>query len=95
MTRVRWTEPALSDIERIYAWIEPHGEQSAIRIVTRLRDRAESLASLPQQGRAGRIKGTRELVVAGTDYLILYQLAEDAVEVLRVVHTRQKWPPKP
>jgi toxin ParE1/3/4 len=92
--QIRWTEPALADIEHIYAWIEPHVEQSAIRLVSRLRERAESLASLPKQGRPGRVDGTRELVVAGTDYLILYRLRDDAVELLRVVHTRQKWPPK-
>ena len=92
--RMRRTEPALADIEHIHAWIEPHGEQSATRLVTRLRERAESLASLPKQGRPGRIDGTRELVIAGTDYLILYRLRDDAVELLRIVHTRQKWPPK-
>jgi toxin ParE1/3/4 len=93
MTQLRWTEPALGDLERICAWVEAHGEQSAIRLVSRLRDRAESLAGLPNQGPPGRIEGTCELVVAGTDYLILYRLKEDTVELLRVVHTRQKWPP--
>jgi len=87
-------EPALADIERIYAWVEPHGERSAARLVSSRRDRAESLASLPLQGRPGRVEGNRELILAGTDYLILYRLGADAVELLRIVYTRQKRPPK-
>ena len=94
MMRLRWTEPALSDIERIYAWHASNSEQGAVKLINRLRDSAESLATLPMQGRPGRIRGTRELVVSGSDYLILYQLTEDAVELLRVIHTRQQWPPE-
>ncbi|PRH88901.1 type II toxin-antitoxin system mRNA interferase toxin, RelE/StbE family [Labrys okinawensis] len=92
--QVRWTTPALSDIEHIHAWHKPHSEHDAAKLVSRLRERAESLAALPKQGRPGRVAGTRELTVSGTSYLILYRLRGDYVDLLRVLHTRQQWPLK-
>jgi toxin ParE1/3/4 len=52
------------------------------------------LAGHPALGRAGRVVGTRELVVASTPYIIPYRVCEARVEVLRVFHAARKWPPK-
>jgi plasmid stabilization system protein ParE len=45
-------------------------------------------------GRAGRVTGTRELVVAGTPYIVPYRVRVEAVEILRVFHAARKWPEK-
>ena len=54
----------------------------------------ELLARYTALGRPGRVEGTRELVVAGTPYVIPYGVRENRVEVLRVFHAARKWPPK-
>jgi toxin ParE1/3/4 len=95
MNVVRWTKPALADIEAIFAFVANNDIAAARRLVLRLRTRAESLAALPQQGRASRIAGLRELTVVGTEYLVLYRTAGAAVEILRVLHARRRWPPLP
>jgi toxin ParE1/3/4 len=46
----------------------------------------------PALGRAGRVAGTRELVVAEAPYIIPYRVRGDAVEILRVFHAARKWP---
>jgi plasmid stabilization system protein ParE len=46
----------------------------------------------PALYRAGRVKGTRELVVR-PNYVLVYRVLPDAVEVLRVLHATQQWPP--
>ncbi len=46
----------------------------------------------PAMGRAGRVAGTRELVVDGTPYIVPYRVRGDAVEILRMFHARRKWP---
>jgi toxin ParE1/3/4 len=46
----------------------------------------------PESGRPGRRNGTRELAVARTPYLVAYRLKSDVIEVLRVMHGRQRWP---
>lgn len=52
----------------------------------------ERLCDFPLSGRAGRARGTRELVVAPTPFVVVYTVAEDVV-VLRVLHGARRWPP--
>jgi toxin ParE1/3/4 len=69
-------------------------DAAAKRLVSRLIERTRTLATSPGQGRPGRVAGTRELTVGGTQYLILYRLMGDDLELLRVIHTSQDRPPK-
>jgi plasmid stabilization system protein ParE len=43
-------------------------------------------------GRSGRVAGTRELVIAGTPYLVAYRVEAKAVVILAVIHGAQRWP---
>lgn len=54
------------------------------------------LADHPEAGRGGRLDGTRELVIPRTAFLLIYRIDEKAqrVEILRLLHGAQKWPPK-
>jgi toxin ParE1/3/4 len=36
---------------------------------------------------------TRELVVSGTPYIVVYLISDD-VELIRVLHGAQQWPPE-
>ncbi len=47
----------------------------------------------PAMGRRGRVRGTRELVIAGLPYIALYRALVEVVEVVRVLHGAQQWPP--
>jgi toxin ParE1/3/4 len=38
------------------------------------------------------VPSTRELVIAGTRFIVVYRIT-DNVEILRVLHTAQRWPP--
>ncbi len=58
----------------------------------RIRRAVTRLATFPQQGRPGRDPATRELIVTGTPYLVIYHLHQGTVQVLRVLHGRQRWP---
>jgi toxin ParE1/3/4 len=46
----------------------------------------------PGIGRPGRVAGTRELVTAGTPYIVPYRVAGDAVQIITVLHGAQNWP---
>jgi toxin ParE1/3/4 len=47
---------------------------------------------MPQMGRRGRVKGTRELVIAGTPSIVAYTvLRGQVVEILAVIHGAQEW----
>ncbi|WP_313517846.1 type II toxin-antitoxin system RelE/ParE family toxin [Brevundimonas sp.] len=45
----------------------------------------------PGLGRVGRVPGTRELV-AHQNYVLVYDVVDDQVRILRVLHAARQWP---
>ena len=43
-------------------------------------------------GRVGRVPDTREFVITDTPYIAAYQIVEDTLVILRVLHGAQRWP---
>ena len=41
--------------------------------------------------RVGRVSGTREFVITDTPYIAAYQIVEDTLVILRVLHGAQRW----
>lgn len=91
--KVRWLKRALANLEAEAEYISRDSHSAAQRVVLAIEQAVQLLASHPAMGRAGRVEGTRELVVTGTPYIIPYRVREDRVEVLRVFHAARKWPP--
>jgi toxin ParE1/3/4 len=53
------------------------------------------LTDHPRMGRPGRVAGTRELVISSTPFIAVYRLVgTERIEVLRLLHGAQRWPPK-
>ena len=52
----------------------------------------ERLAQFPAIGRLGRVEGTRELVISGTSYIVPYRVKADAVQIITILHSSQRWP---
>ncbi|MGO8737686.1 type II toxin-antitoxin system RelE/ParE family toxin [Rhodoblastus sp.] len=93
--KVRWTTPALRDLEAIGDFIERENSAAvAARIVTAILDQADNLANFPHLGRAGRVPGTRELVVVATPFIAPYRVRDAEVEILAVFHGARQWPEK-
>jgi toxin ParE1/3/4 len=93
--RVRWTTPALRDLEIIGDDIERDNSAAvAARIVTTIFERADNLAAFPHLGRPGRIPDTRELVVVDTPFIVPYRVRDAEVEILAVFHGARQWPKK-
>ena len=90
--QVRWLRTALRNLEDEAAYIAADDRAAARLVVGRILQAVEQLAEQPSLGRPGRVPGTRELVVAGTRYLVPYRVRRDAVEILRVFHTSRRLP---
>jgi len=90
--RIVWTEPAVRDLAAARAYIARHNPAAADRQVERVIAAVGSLLHFPELGRPGRRAGTRELIIARTPYIVAYRLNAEAIEILRVVHSRQRWP---
>lgn len=90
--RVRWLRAALANLEAEADYIAEDNPAAAGRVVQKILRAVDLLGKNPAMGRAGRVAGTRELVVAETPYVIPYRVRRDAVEILRVFHAARKWP---
>jgi toxin ParE1/3/4 len=93
--RIEWLPAAERNRESQLAYIGERNPRAAIDIGDAIAIAVGHLADHPHMGRAGRIKGTRELVVSGTPYVIAYRIEPDAVVILRLLHGAQRWPAKP
>ena len=62
--RIRWTEPAASDLTRICDYIRDHDAPGAARrVALTIYEGVKSLARFPHRARPGRRQDTRELVL--------------------------------
>ena len=90
--RVRWLRAALANLNAEAEYIARENPKAAGEMVDTITAAVDNLAEFPAMGRAGRVPGTRELIVAGTPYIIPYRVREGRVEILRVFHAARKWP---
>ena len=90
--QIRWVRLALHDLEEIAGFISQDNPEAARELVRRIWEAAQILAEHPHPDRAGRVLGTRELVIRGTQYILPYRVVEDEVQILRVLHGARKCP---
>ena len=90
--RIVWSPRALRHLRAIYDHIREGNPPAAARVHGEIRGRVEGLARHPKSGRPGRIDGTRELVVTGLPYIVVYRVRDETLEVAAVLHTARNWP---
>ena len=94
--QLKWTNLASADLESIETHIsEDNSPLVAINVVMQIIDKVQLiLPQHPGAGRQGRVKNTRELVIDGLPFIVIYreQLSESRIEILRVLHDAQQWP---
>jgi len=96
--RVRWSPAAANDLEQIGAYLKDHNPAFAQPTVRRLYQAAQSLRQFPYRGRVGNEPGLRELVTSPLPYIIAYEVSEESVHIVRVLHGAQdwtRWKPRP
>lgn len=87
-----WTGQAKNDLSDIISYIGAHDPAAARTMKERIARLASYLARQPFMGRPGAIFGTRE-AIPHPSYRIVYQVTEEAVFILAIVHTSRQWPP--
>jgi toxin ParE1/3/4 len=87
---LRWSPKAADDLERIFARIQKENSAAAREVVKTLYKGCTTPKAFPNCGRAGRMKGRRELIFP--PYIVVYQVKEHVVEISRIYHAAQDWP---
>lgn len=93
---IRWTQPTNDDFLGIVEWIAAHNFTAAAPVGRRILAAVEQLAEFPFRGKPGRSPDTRELVISGLPYLVVYGIEADnprSVVILRLLHGAILWPP--
>ncbi len=90
--RVVWSRLARRDLAGIFAYIFADDPQAARRILEVIKAKVALLLETPLMARAGAVEGTRELVITGTPYLVVYRVKLEEIQILRVLHGARRRP---
>ena len=86
---IKWTKTALASADEIAGYIAKDNPTRAASFVLELQAGVNKLQTHPGMGRAGRVPGTRELVLH-KNYIAIYRVRGDSVEILRLHHAARK-----
>ena len=94
--QLKWTDLADTDLDTIETYIaKENSPLVAIDVVMSIVDSVYLiLPDHPRAGRQGRLRNTRELVIDGVPFIVIYRenMSANTVEILRVLHDAQQWP---
>ena len=89
--KVCWATAAVQDRADIIDYVSHESPLAAIRLDELFAEAASRLADYPYLGKAGQITGTRELI-PHESYRLVYEVQEEVVWILALVHTARHWP---
>nr|MBF0223536.1 type II toxin-antitoxin system RelE/ParE family toxin [Desulfobulbaceae bacterium] len=92
MRKIEWSVPALDDLISAGDYIAQDNPTAAKRMAIRVKEAVENLQDHPNLGRPGRLTDTKELVVSGTPFIVVYWIKNGVVQILRVLHHARCWP---
>jgi toxin ParE1/3/4 len=84
---------AKADLDAIAEYFGTRNVAATLAMLDRIVTAEDLLAIHPRIGHPGRAPGTREFVVSGTPFVLVYSVDGEMLTVLRVLHTQQQWPP--
>ncbi len=83
----------MADLEEISDYLVAASPQAWEHLLQRLEHLTDVLQDFPLMGKRGLVPGTREFVLAGTPYILVFQVEEDAVVIVSVRDGRMRLPP--
>jgi addiction module RelE/StbE family toxin len=74
-------------LAEIFDYIAKENPSAAGRVMARILSATERLERHPFSAPAGRVLGTRQLVVPNLPYVVIYVVGQNAIEIHGVFHT--------
>lgn len=91
MHKLVWKKQARADLLDIVQHIAQDNPDAAEKLADAIEAKANNLCAHPKLFRVGRKRGTRELI-AHRNYLVIYRIRGEIIEILRVKYAAQQWP---
>jgi toxin ParE1/3/4 len=92
VTSVVWTSNAANDFAAIVERIRDDNPSAAQRVAKTIYTAVAELRQFPNSGRKGLAPNTRELVFPPWPYIVVYEVVDTHLNVLRIRHASQDWP---
>lgn len=92
--RIVWLPAARDNLAQAIDYISRENPAAALDVLDEIECQSDRLADHSDMGRMGRVRGTRELVINRTPFILIYrvQTIRRQVEILRLLHGAQNWP---
>lgn len=86
-----WRATAVENLSKIVRFIAQRNPAAASHIKSLIEQSVLPTAEHPYLFRQGRVLGTRE-IVAHPNYIVVYRVMADRIEVITILHARQQYP---
>jgi toxin ParE1/3/4 len=84
-----WLQSARVAREKAIDYIADNNYAAAFSVMDEIANQTARLRQYPNMGRKGRVKGTRELIIQRTSFIVVYRLSGDRIEIVDFVHMAQ------
>ena len=92
--KVRWTKIAKDDFEAAFHYISKDNPKLTKKLGVRLLSVLATLEEHPHAGRPGRVAETKEFIISGTPYVLIYTVKKDLLAIVSFLHSSRRWPPR-
>ena len=90
---IKWTEQATQQLDQAHDYITLSNNKAVgARITMQIVTTVQQLTGFPMSGKAGRVLGTRELVISNTPFIAAYAIDKADIIILAIYHGAQQWP---
>jgi len=87
--QIIWSHNAVSNLISIREYIADKNPSAASSVAAKILDASNALEMFPDRGRPTDLSDSRELVIVGTPYILVYRVKQHDVEILTVWHSAQ------
>ena len=89
---LQWLPRAITNRDAQIAYIAQDNPLAAINQGDLIKAQVDQLIEQPGMGRIGRKRGTRELVISKTPFIVIFRVKAKRIEIIRLLHSSQPWP---
>jgi len=91
MSLIIWSERAVADLVALNHWLTGHRQpREAAESIRAIRKQVANLDRFPAVG-SPVYAGTRKLLIKDQPFVLLYEMADGKLMILRLVHNRSDW----
>lgn len=91
MPRIIWSEKAVADLVALNDWLTEHRQpREAAESIRAIRNQVANLDQFPAVG-SPVYAGTRKLLIKEQPFVLLYEIVDGRLMILRLVHNRSDW----